>query len=167
MTGCYMDTPVGNLLILEDGIGICGIHFESAACPKEAVMGTSALLEEAKRQLQEYFEGHRTEFTLPLSLHGTEFQKRVWASLLKIPYGETRSYREIAEMAGCPKGFRAVGMANNRNPVVIAVPCHRVIGANGALVGYGGGLDKKAALLALEKSAGQSRAALPESSRNQ
>lgn len=151
MNGCYMESPVGTLLLLEDGKGICGIHFSTADVPECAAMTSTKLLEDAKTQLQEYFSGQRKEFTLPLSMKGTEFQKRVWSALQRIPYGETRSYKEIAEMAGCPKGFRAVGMANNRNPVAIVVPCHRVIGADGSLVGYGGGLDVKIALLELEK----------------
>lgn len=158
MNGCYMDSPVGQLLLLEDEEGICGIRFDSAACPKQVVMQSSELLEEAKKQLNEYFSGQRKVFALPLSMHGTEFQRKVWSALQKIPYGETRSYKEIAQMAGSPKGFRAVGMANNRNPVAIVVPCHRVIGADGSLVGYGGGLDKKITLLELEKKRMQTEA---------
>jgi methylated-DNA-[protein]-cysteine S-methyltransferase len=113
-------------------------------------VGEDALLKEAARQLAEYFAGARRAFDLLLELHGTEFQKRVWQALLTIPYGETRSYRDIAEMIGCPKGFRAVGMANNRNPIAIIIPCHRVIGADGALVGYGSGIWRKEFLLGLE-----------------
>ena len=101
-------------------------------------------------QLQEYFRGERREFTLPLRLMGTEFQRQVWCQLCQIPYGETRSYGELAVMAGNPKASRAVGMANNRNPVAIVVPCHRVIGKDGSLTGYGGGLDLKEKLLQLE-----------------
>lgn len=152
MNGCYMESPVGQLLLLEDGQGICGIHFAVSDCPDDVVLQTSELLEQAQMQLREYFSGYRKDFTFPLSLHGTEFQKKVWSALQTIPYGETRSYKEIAQMAGCPKGFRAVGMANNRNPAAIAVPCHRVIGADGSLVGYGGGLDVKIALLELERN---------------
>jgi methylated-DNA-[protein]-cysteine S-methyltransferase len=108
------------------------------------------LIRQVFAQLDEYFRGERQTFDFPYKLHGTAFQKKVWAALCQIPYGETRSYKEIAEAIGHPKAYRAVGLANNRNPIVIAVPCHRVIGANGSLVGYGGGLDMKQALLQLE-----------------
>src|SRR5205823_1056391 len=105
---------------------------------------------EAKRQLAAYFDGVLTEFDLPLALDGTEFQKRVWRALLNIPYGQTISYGELARRIGNPNGSRAVGLANGRNPISIIVPCHRVIGANGKLVGYGGGLPRKEALLNFE-----------------
>lgn len=108
------------------------------------------LLREAYRQLREYLAGNRQEFALPLALQGTAFQRRVWDELQRIPYGQTRSYGQIATAVGCPGGARAVGMANNRNPVAVIVPCHRVIGADGSLVGYGHGLPVKAALLRLE-----------------
>jgi len=102
------------------------------------------------RQLEEYFAGARREFTFPLDLRGTEFQQACWRALLAIPYGETRSYGDIARAVGKPHGFRAVGMANNRNPLAIVVPCHRVIASDGTLCGYGGGLDVKRKLLELE-----------------
>ena len=105
---------------------------------------------EAKRQLDDYFAGRRREFDLPLDLRGTEFQKRVWAELMRIPYGETRSYQDVAAAIGNVKATRAVGAANNRNPVVIIIPCHRVVGKGGALTGYAGGLEKKGFLLKLE-----------------
>jgi O-6-methylguanine DNA methyltransferase len=101
-------------------------------------------------QLEEYFSGRRREFTFPLDLHGTDFQLACWHALLAIPYGETRSYADIARAVSKPNAFRAVGMANNRNPVAIVVPCHRVIASNGTLCGYGGGLDVKRKLLELE-----------------
>src|ERR1700742_4477033 len=107
---------------------------------------------EAVEQLHAYFAGGRTEFDLELNLVGTAFQRRVWAALLTIPYGETRSYGEIAQQIGSPGASRAVGLANGHNPIGIIVPCHRVIGSNGSLTGYGGGLDRKRALLALEMS---------------
>jgi methylated-DNA-[protein]-cysteine S-methyltransferase len=107
---------------------------------------------DAIEQLEAYFAGERTEFDLDLDLVGTNFQRRVWAALLTIPYGETRSYGEIARQIGAPTAYRAVGLANGHNPIGIIVPCHRVIGSNGSLTGYGGGIDKKRALLALEKS---------------
>jgi methylated-DNA-[protein]-cysteine S-methyltransferase len=102
-------------------------------------------------QLDAYFRGGRTDFDLELSLAGSEFQRRVWEALLTIPYGETRSYGEIAEQIGASGATRAVGLANGRNPIAIIVPCHRVIGASGSLVGYGGGLDRKRSLLEMEK----------------
>ena len=112
----------------------------------------SPLLTEAFRQLEEYFRGERKNFDLPLELHGTDFQRRVWQELLKIPYGETVSYKNIAERVGNPYAARAVGMANNKNPIPIIIPCHRVIGSNGKLVGYAGGLELKQKLLELEKN---------------
>ncbi len=102
------------------------------------------------RQLDEYFAGSRKVFDFPYRLHGTPFQEKVWEALREIPYGETRSYKDIAEAIGHPKAFRAVGMANHANPIFIVIPCHRVIGTSGALVGYGGGLEMKKALLELE-----------------
>ena len=110
------------------------------------------LVESVFRQLDEYFAGTRRVFDFPYRLHGTPFQEKVWAALQQIPYGETRSYKDIARAIGHPKAFRAVGMANHANPVFIAIPCHRVIGADGSLTGYGGGLAMKQALLALERS---------------
>ena len=109
------------------------------------------LLGQAKQQLAEYFAGQRQAFDLPLRMQGTPFQQKVWAALREIPYGETRSYGQIAAQVGNPKASRAVGMANNRNPIAIIVPCHRVIGANGSLTGYAGGLSVKEELLALER----------------
>jgi methylated-DNA-[protein]-cysteine S-methyltransferase len=115
---------------------------------------------DAAAQLDEYFAGERTEFDLDLELVGTAFQREVWAALQTIPYGETRSYGEIADQIGKPGAFRAVGLANGRNPIGIIVPCHRVIGASGSLIGYGGGLDRKKALLDLEQERAQPRLAL-------
>lgn len=112
----------------------------------------SALSEFAFNQINEYLNGRRTDFDFPYELAGTEFQKRVWKELCQIPYGETRTYKELAEAIGHPKASRAVGLANSKNPVAIAVPCHRVIGSNGSLTGYAGGLDMKKALLQLERT---------------
>ena len=117
----------------------------------EGVCQETPLIKEACRQLSEYLKGERKTFDLPLNPKGTDFQKCVWRALCDIPYGETRTYKQIAEAIGNPKAVRAVGMANNRNPITIIVPCHRVIGANGKLVGYGGGLEMKEFLLRLEK----------------
>ena len=113
--------------------------------------GRTELTDLAFGQIAEYLEGQRREFDFPYRLRGTEFQRKVWRALRAIPYGETRTYGEIAAAVGSPKAARAVGMANHQNPILIAVPCHRVIGADGSLVGYGGGLDMKEALLRLEK----------------
>ena len=113
-------------------------------------MRYAAKLETVKRQIAQYFAGERRTFTLPLAPVGTAFQQRVWGALQKIPYGETRTYADIARAVGRPQGFRAVGMANNRNPIAIVVPCHRVIASDGTLCGYGGGLDVKRKLLQLE-----------------
>jgi methylated-DNA-[protein]-cysteine S-methyltransferase len=107
------------------------------------------------RELDDYFAGERREFSFPLDLRGTAFQLACWHALLEIPYGETRSYRDIAQAIGHPHAYRAVGMSNNRNPVAIVVPCHRVIASNGTLCGYGGGLDIKCKLLDLEQASGR------------
>jgi len=117
-----------------------GVRFEESACAMQPYV----------RELEEYFAGQRREFSFALDLRGTDFQLACWRALLAIPYGETRTYAEIARAVGRPKGFRAVGMANNRNPVAIVVPCHRVIASDGTLCGYGGGLDVKRKLLELE-----------------
>ncbi len=106
----------------------------------------------AFNQVCEYVKGIRKTFDFPYELHGTEFQKKVWNALCQIPYGETRTYKQIAAAVGSPKANRAVGMANNRNPIMVVVPCHRVIGTDGALIGYAGGLDMKKALLELERN---------------
>lgn len=118
--------------------------------PKEEGQRT-VLTDAVAEQLRQYFEGKRKQFDFNYQLEGTAFQKKVWKALCDIPYGETRSYKEIAEAIGHPKAYRAVGMANNHNPIMIAVPCHRVIGSNGKLIGYASGLLVKESLLALEK----------------
>lgn len=150
MQFCYYPSPIGNLKIEANGKGITAIHFCSTDA-EERTEQTSALLEQAKSELSEYFCGKRKQFTLPLSLSGTAFQRKVRQALLAIPYGETRSYADIAAAIGNPKACRAVGMANNKNPIAILVPCHRVIGKNGNLTGYAGGLDKKEKLLQFEQ----------------
>lgn len=140
--------PVGELVITyQDGAVIALKRADATALPEDA---PNALTDAVCRQLDEYFAGTRTAFDFPLRLQGTPFQEKVWAALRDIPYGETRSYQQIAQAIGQPKACRAVGMANHRNPIYIVVPCHRVVGANGALTGYGGGLDMKKALLELE-----------------
>lgn len=111
----------------------------------------STLSDLAFDQVRQYLEGHRRAFDFPYELHGTEFQKKVWNALCQVPYGETRTYKEIASVVGNSKASRAVGMANNKNPLLIVVPCHRIVGTNGNLIGYAGGLDMKKALLDLEQ----------------
>lgn len=144
------ESKIGPLTILCDDEALLGIDFGTVE-PKNAVRDRSELIGRTEGQLEEYMAGTRTEFDLPLKPEGTEFQKKVWNALLLIPYGETKSYKDIAVLIDNPKGCRAVGMANNRNPIPIIIPCHRVIGANGSLIGYGGGLDIKVKLLELER----------------
>jgi len=148
----YYTTPIGKIGIAEEDGAVTNLFFPNEAAPKNAQIKETALLKDVKKQLDEYFDKKRTVFDVPLNPKGTEFQKRDWEELVKIPYGETRSYGEIAKALGIPKGARAVGLANNRNPVSIIIPCHRVIGSDGKLVGYGGGLPVKVALLKLEGS---------------
>lgn len=145
----YHNSPAGWLRLCADTEGLCGVHFIRDV-PADAPACHSELLLRTARELDEYFAGQRREFDLPLSLHGTAFQLRVWEALRQIPYGQTRSYKQLAAMIGQPSACRAVGGANHHNPVSIIVPCHRVIGADGSLGGYGGGLDKKRILLRLE-----------------
>ena len=153
-----IDSPIGPLtLIAEDGM-LAGVHMEITRYePDVAALGTAAdrddepVLAAAARQLDAYFDGELTDFDLPLALDGSPFQRTVWAGLQDIPYGQTISYGELARRIGQPSASRAVGLANGRNPVSIVVPCHRVIGANGSLTGYGGGMDRKRFLLALEQ----------------
>lgn len=149
----YYEYPVGTLGIAQDEKGVTNIFFRQRDALSDAVTEETDLIKRAAAQLDEYFAGTRKAFDIPLSFYGTEFQKKVWHALCTIPYGETRSYKQIAEQAGCPGGARAVGMANNQNPIMIVVPCHRVIGANGKLVGYASGVDVKKFLLDLEKKA--------------
>ena len=146
----WITTPMGTLTAVEEDGALIRLDFGKNE-PAGAEYGETGLLSETRRQMAEYFSGNRREFTLPLAPRGTAFQMKVWNALSAIPYGQTRSYRDIALQAESPKAVRAVGGANHRNPISIIIPCHRVIGANGSLTGYGGGLDKKEALLALER----------------
>ncbi len=143
-----MDSPIGELTLVEEDGAISEVWFGGANGEPQT---EAPLLLKAKNQLDEYFAGKRREFDLPLNAKGTEFQRRCWRALCDIPYGETVTYGEQAVRIGSPKACRAVGMANHRNPISIIVPCHRVIGANGSLTGYGGGLDVKAYLLEHER----------------
>ena len=149
----YTFDGIGKIGVGEENGSITDLHFERGSVPSgELNFCESSLLKSASLQLAEYFEGRRHSFDLPLAFKGTDFQVRCWRALCDIPYGETRSYKDIAAAAGSPKACRAVGMANNRNPIAIIVPCHRVIGADGSLVGFGGGLDVKIFLLELERA---------------
>lgn len=151
-----MESPIGGLVIGVSDDGLAIIEFDQGEFPKGRLAQSAEWVESrersapAIRELQEYFDGERREFTVPLDLRGTEFQKKCWQALLKIPYGKVRTYAQIAKSVGCPQGFRAVGMANHDNPVPIVVPCHRVLASDGTLGGYGGGLDVKRKLLELE-----------------
>ena len=145
----YFYSPICWLSIEDNGTALTKINFEKQAC-KEC-MKRSELADMAIQQLEEYFSGKRCSFSLPMAPAGTQFMQDVWRALTNIPYGEVRSYGDIAREIGNSKACRAVGMANNRNPLPIIIPCHRVIGANGKLIGYAGGLDSKEKLLALEK----------------
>ena len=146
----YYDTPIGRLGLAENGRAVTDVLLHGEH-PADAEIRETPLLQKAAEQLAEYFGGLRTEFELPLEFEiGTPFERTVWQALSTIPYGETRSYADIARQIGRPAACRAVGRANGRNPLSIFVPCHRVIGASGQLTGYGGGLDKKEALLRLE-----------------
>jgi len=158
MTDIYrrIDSPVGTLTLVASDRHLVAIAWqtEGEAAPFDAEPETEAhpVLDETERQLRAYFAGERRDFDLPLDFRGTDFQRRVWRALLAIPFGETRSYRDIATQLGQPSATRAVGAANGRNPIPIVAPCHRVIGANGSLTGFGGGLENKALLLDLEQA---------------
>jgi methylated-DNA-[protein]-cysteine S-methyltransferase len=149
-----MESPIGPLLLLSNEHALTGLWMgEARIGPDWIEDGTQQPLKTTVQQLTEYFKGKRQHFDLPLEPKGTEFQKRVWQELTRIPYGQTISYGELAKRIGNPNAMRAVGLANGRNPISIIVPCHRVIGANGTLTGYGGGLPRKKILLELEAGA--------------
>ena len=148
-------SPVGPLFLATSTKGLVRLEFEGRM---QKLNADTMQLRESKPalgpylcELNDYFAGERREFSVPLDLRGTEFQLACWRALLEIPYGETRSYRDMAEAIGHPRAYRAVGMSNNRNPIAIVVPCHRVIASSGSLCGYGGGLDIKRKLLDLEQ----------------
>jgi methylated-DNA-[protein]-cysteine S-methyltransferase len=151
-----MGSPVGALKLIASNRGLAGILWEDDRIARVPHLADAVaekghpVLVAAEKQLAEYFAGSRTKFTLPLDFIGAEFNKKVWQALLTIPYGETRTYGQIAKEIGAPKSSRAVGAANGKNPVSIVAPCHRVIGANGKLTGFAGGLEVKAFLLKLE-----------------
>jgi methylated-DNA-[protein]-cysteine S-methyltransferase len=149
-------SPVGKLKLVASDKGLMAVLWENDK-PNRVRLGglvkrqSHPVLIEAEKQLGEYFEGTRSSFSVPLDMRGTSFQKNVWEALLSIPFGETRSYRDLAKKLGNPRAARAVGAANGRNPISIIVPCHRVIGSNGRLTGFAGGLETKARLLKLEQ----------------
>ncbi|QFS18115.1 methylated-DNA--[protein]-cysteine S-methyltransferase [Acinetobacter indicus] len=151
----YMPSPVGRLKLVATDSALVAVIWDNEN-PKRVRQAELVeqldhpILLDAQQQLNEYFQGQRQIFELPLDFEGTEFQKKVWQALLNIPFGETRSYRQIAEQVGSPKAVRAVGAANGQNPISIIAPCHRVIGSSGKLVGFAGGLDNKEILLKLE-----------------
>ncbi|MDM1291813.1 methylated-DNA--[protein]-cysteine S-methyltransferase [Acinetobacter indicus] len=152
----YMPSPVGRLKLVSTDSALVAVIWDNEN-PKRVRQAELVeqldhpILLDAQQQLNEYFQGQRQTFELPLDFEGTEFQKKVWQALLNIPFGETRSYRQIAEQVGSPKAVRAVGAANGQNPISIIAPCHRVIGSSGKLVGFAGGLDNKEILLKLEQ----------------
>ena len=152
-----VSTPIGPLVLDagEDGVSWLSLDGSAPPRPHATTRAARAHLDAAARRLDEYFEVRLTRFRLSLAMHGTAFQREVWSALVDIPYGETISYGELARRVGAPGAARAVGLANGRNPVPIVVPCHRVIGANGTLTGYGGGLDRKRWLLAHEAGRAQ------------
>lgn len=145
----FYETPVGRLIIGEENGSITRVTWTQL--PKSYIQEETELILRCKKQLEEYFAGKRKTFDLPLAPKGTAFQQRVWKALQDIPYGELRTYQEIALAVDNPKGCQAVGGANGKNPIAILIPCHRVIGKDGSMTGYSGGLEKKEWLLELEK----------------
>jgi methylated-DNA-[protein]-cysteine S-methyltransferase len=154
-------SPIGELLLVGDERALRGLYMQQGRRPARVDRRwrpDESPFSETVGELREYFDGRRRQFETPLAMHGSEFERRVWEALREIPYGETVSYGELARSLGQPSAARAVGLANGRNPIAVIVPCHRVIGADGSLTGYGGGLERKRALLELE--AGQVRLAV-------
>jgi methylated-DNA-[protein]-cysteine S-methyltransferase len=156
----WIESPVGPLRLVGGAAGLAGVLWETqdpleSGFEIEREDGRDPVLLQAARELREYFAGERREFSVPLDFKGTEFQNKVWRALRSIPFGETRSYGELAAEIGAPKASRAVGAANGRNPIPIILPCHRVIGSSGSLTGFGGGLPMKKQLLAHEQTRSQ------------
>jgi len=152
------DTIFGKMIVVSDGAAVAAVQLAAAAPALEGLADMSdrrtsdSLTDRAAIQLDEYFNGKRRYFDIPINPQGTPFRLSVWNALMQIPYGETRSYKQVAREIGNPDASRAVGMANNKNPIMIIIPCHRVVGSNGSLVGYAGGLDMKKGLLELESA---------------
>lgn len=151
----YVSTSFGSLLIEETDGAISAMHLFAEDQPPEDVLldqpPATELIRQATQQMREYFLGQRMTFSLPLDPQGTPFQKKVWRALQDIPYGTTATYKDIAQAVDCPKGFRAIGMANHNNPIPFVIPCHRVLGSDGKLVGFGMGLPLKQKLLDMER----------------
>ena len=156
-----MASPIGELLLVGDGVTLSGLYMQDGRKPKRVSPDwteSAAPFADVRAQLEEYFAGERTTFDVRLAPEGAPFEREVWRALEEIPYGETVSYGEIARRVGQPSAARAVGTANGRNPIAVIVPCHRVIGADGSLTGYGGGLERKRLLLELERGQGRLQA---------
>ncbi|AKN32627.1 cysteine methyltransferase [Clostridium carboxidivorans P7] len=143
----FYEFDIGKIGIAENGGRITNLYFTSEGIPQDTQIYETPILKEAGQQLKMYLEGRLEKFTIPIKLNGTTFMKQVWSSLCEIPYGTTVSYKDVAINIGKPNAARAVGLANNRNPIPIFIPCHRVIGANGTLIGYSGGIELKKKLL--------------------
>ena len=146
----YYESPIGKLVIVHNDRGITNLYLAHLLQIENAIQEETDLIKEAVKQLDEYFNGLRQSFDLPLAPAGTHFHQKVWQALRNIPCGKTYSYKQIAEQIGSPKASRAIGMANNKNPILLLIPCHRVIGANGKLIGFAAGLEMKKYLLTLE-----------------
>jgi methylated-DNA-[protein]-cysteine S-methyltransferase len=157
----YCETPLGRMLLVANGKGLCGLHFVGQKYfPKidRSWKRGGGPVAHARRELEGYFSGKRKAFTVPLAPEGTPFQRAIWKEIAKVPFGETLTYAELARRAGYPGCARAAGAATGRNPIGVIVPCHRIVGTDGSLTGYAGGLPKKKALLALEGVAGAASA---------
>ena len=146
----YYESPIGKLVIVHNDRGITNLYLAHLLQIEDGIQEETNLIKEAVKQLDEYFNGLRQSFDLPLAPAGTHFQQKVWQTLRNIPCGKTYSYKQIAEQIDNPKASRAIGMANNKNPILLLIPCHRVIGANGKLIGFAAGLEMKKYLLTLE-----------------
>lgn len=152
MISAIYDSPIGPLTLASNGSALIQVEFEGGKYPlPQFELGHDKIIDHARRELDQYFAGKLRTFTVQVAPQGTEFQRKVWAALQAIPYGETRSYAQQARAIGAPKATRAVGAANGRNPIPVIIPCHRVIGANGSLTGFGGGMERKQILLELER----------------
>lgn len=150
MNRMLIETPIGSIELIEEKECLKKVSFEENL-HNEIPIKESKFLKDCQSQILEYFNGKRKKFDIPIVLTGTKFQLCVWNALMKIPYGEVKTYQQIAEMIGNKKASRAVGLANHNNPIPIIIPCHRVVGKNGSLMGYAGGLNRKEKLIALEK----------------
>lgn len=152
MISAIYDSPIGPLTLASNGGALTQVEFEGGKYPlPHHPLGADKILDQARRELDKYFAGKLRAFTVKVDPQGTEFQRKAWAALQAIPYGETRSYAQQAKAIGSPKATRAIGAANGRNPIPVIIPCHRVIGANGSLTGFGGGMERKQILLELEQ----------------